>query len=121
LIFGCTKINPDARIDDGVRSPANTSSKPNIILILEDDIGYEIPKYTGGQSYSTSVIDSLARSGMQFTHCFASGMCSPARVMLLTGKYGFRNYHDWGILDTTQKTIANMLHDHGYATCVAGK
>jgi arylsulfatase A len=48
-------------------------------------------------------------------------MCSPSRVMLLTGKYGFRNYHNWGSLDTTQKTIANMLRDYGYATCVTGK
>jgi len=122
LFLACTKVDTNLKTDGNVQpSSAFPASKPNIIFVLEDDIGYEVPTYTGGQSYSTSVMDSLARSGMQFTHCFASGMCSPSRVMLLTGKYGFRNYHDWGILDTTQKTIANMLHDHGYATCVAGK
>jgi arylsulfatase A len=47
--------------------------------------------------------------------------CSPTRVELLTGKYGFRNYSGWGSLDPAQKTIANMLHDAGYKTCVAGK
>ena len=120
--LSCTKVNPDLRTDTIVPSSLEqSSSRPNIIFILEDDIGYEIPKYTGGQSYSTPVMNSLAKSGMQFTHCYSSAMCSPSRVMLLTGKYGFRNYHNWGSLDTAQKTIANMLQDYGYATCVSGK
>jgi len=40
---------------------------------------------------------------------------------LLTGKYNFRNYKQWGSLDTTQKTFANLLHHAGYSTCYAGK
>ena len=89
--------------------------------MLIDDIGYEVPQYTGGESYATSTMNSLAGLGMQFTHCYASAMCSPSRITLMTGKYGFRNYHEWGILDTTQKTMANILKDHGYRTCVSGK
>jgi arylsulfatase A len=120
--LSCTKIDNNIKTDNAIQSPISEGhSKPNIVIILEDDIGYEIPKYTGGQSYQTPIMNSLAQAGMQFTHCYASAMCSPSRVMLLTGKYGFRNYHYWGILDTTQKTIANMLHDFGYATCVSGK
>ena len=94
---------------------------PNIIIILADDVGYEIPQFTGGQSYQTPSLNALAASGMQFTHCYSSPNCTPSRVMLLTGKYNFRNYTDWSKLDPTQKTIANVLKDRGYRTCVAGK
>lgn len=99
----------------------NANNKPNIILILADDIGYEVPTYTGGQSYVTTSIDNLAQTGVQFTGCNVCPNCVPTRIELLTGKYGFRNYTGWGILDPAQKTVANMLQDAGYKTCVAGK
>lgn len=102
-------------------SNAVTKYKPNIILILADDIGYEIPTCDGGQSYTTPAIDNLAAKGVRFTQCHVCPNCSPSRVELLTGKYGFRNYKHWGILNAAQKTFANMLHDAGYKTCVAGK
>ena len=94
---------------------------PNIILILGDDVGYEIPSVDGGESYSTPNIDMMARNGMRFTQCHASPLCSPSRFMLLTGKYNSRNYFAWGIMDLTQKTIADFLKDAGYTTCVTGK
>ena len=96
-------------------------SKPNIIFILGDDIGYEIPTYTGGQSYSTPTLDMLAANGTQFSKCQAIPLCSPSRFMLLTGKYNFRNYTAWGKMNATEKTIATLLRDNGYATCVSGK
>jgi arylsulfatase A len=101
----------------------SSSSRPNVILILGDDIGYEVPTYTGGQSYSTPNIDNLAANGLQFTHCNGSPMCSPSRFMLLTGKYNFRNYFgdSWGNLGLDQRTIANMLQTAGYKTCAVGK
>ncbi|QEC69626.1 sulfatase-like hydrolase/transferase [Panacibacter ginsenosidivorans] len=97
------------------------SSKPNIVLILSDDVGYEIPTYTGGQSYITPNLDKLSHAGMQFTQCYSSPMCSPSRVMLLTGKYNFRNYTGWGALSLDQRTFANMFKTAGYNTYVAGK
>ncbi len=100
---------------------ARALSKPNIILILGDDVGYEIPNYTGGQSYSTPNLNNLAANGTQFTQCYTSPMCSPSRIMLMTAKYSFRNYVHWGTMDTTQRTIANLLEDQGYATCAVGK
>jgi arylsulfatase A len=84
-------------------------------------MGYEIPTFTGGQSYSTPNLDQLAQNSLQFAQCYTSPNCSPSRVMLMTGKYNFRNYIDWGILDINQYTISNLLHDAGYATCIAGK
>lgn len=95
--------------------------KPNIVLILADDVGYEIPAVNGGASYSTPNIDMMAKMGMRFTQCYASPMCSPSRFMLLTGKYNFRNYTVWGIMDRSQRTIANMLGDQGYDTYAMGK
>ncbi len=95
--------------------------KPNIILILGDDVGYEVPTCDGGQSYETPFLDNLAAEGIRFTQCQACPNCSPSRIELLTGKYGFRNYTEWGTLDISQRTIANMLQASGYKTCVAGR
>jgi len=97
------------------------AGKPNIIFIVGDDCGFEIPTCNGGESYSTPNIDLLSENGMRFTQCYALPLCSPSRIELMTGKYNFRNYTQWGTLDTTQKTFANMLHHAGYKTCYAGK
>ncbi len=100
-----------------------TLSNPNVILILGDDIGYEIPTYTGGQSHSTPNIDMMASGGVRFSNCNASPLCSPSRYMLLTGKYNNRNYGEtsWGYMPLSYKTIANMMEANGYATCAVGK
>jgi len=100
---------------------AQTTAKPNIIFILGDDIGYPIPTINGGQSYSTPAIDYMAKHGMNFTSCEASPLCSPSRFMFLTGKYNFRNYSNWGYMNEKEKTIANLMHDAGYATGIFGK
>ena len=67
------------------------NQKPNIILILADDIGYKSLTCNGGNLYSTPNIDKLAKKGMRFTQCRSAPVCSPSRFMLLTGKYNFRN------------------------------
>ncbi|MBS1748014.1 MAG: sulfatase-like hydrolase/transferase [Bacteroidetes bacterium] len=98
------------------------AAPPNIIIMLADDIGYEIPNYTGGQSYSTPNMNYIASHGMQFTQAHTAPLCSPSRTMLMTGKYNFRNYTTWGTLDTSSNyMIANMLKKKGYTTCMAGK
>lgn len=95
--------------------------KPNIIFILGDDIGYNTLTVNGGRSYSTPNLDSMAHNGMNFTQCHTASMCSPSRFMLLTGKYNFRNYTNWGVMDTAQRTIGNMLQNAGYKTACFGK
>ncbi|HRI20787.1 MAG TPA: sulfatase-like hydrolase/transferase [Panacibacter sp.] len=99
--------------------PAN--QKPNIILIVGDDIGREIPTYNGGESYSTPNLDFMAANGIQFPYFFSHPDGPSSRLALVTGKYGFRNYTEFGYLAPEEKTIANMLQDHGYATCFTGK
>ncbi|MBV9963938.1 MAG: sulfatase-like hydrolase/transferase, partial [Parafilimonas sp.] len=97
------------------------TQKPNIILILTDDIGYKALTCNGGNLYSTPNVDTFAKEGMRFTQCHSTPTCSPSRITLLTGKYNFRNYTEWGVLDPHQKTIGNMMHDAGYNTAYFGK
>ncbi len=101
--------------------PVFKGSHLNVIFILADDIGYEIPTYTGGQSYSTPNLDFLAANGTQFSQCYGSPLCSPSRFMLSTGEYNFRNYTVWGTMNRSQRTFANIFKSAGYNTCVAGK
>jgi arylsulfatase A-like enzyme len=97
------------------------NGRPNIILILGDDIGYGVPTCNGGESYKTPNIDRMAAEGMRFTNCYSAPLCSPSRFMFVTGKYNFRNYTFWGAMDPNEKTFANIMQDAGYATYVAGK
>lgn len=102
-------------------SKAVTTTRPNILILLLDDVGIENITSFGGQSYQTPNIDLIASEGTRYTMCHSTPLCSPSRFMLLTGKYNFRNYFAWGQMDTTNRTIANMLKDAGYSTAVFGK
>src|SRR5574337_1064110 len=98
LAEGCKK-NDFAELSNAANSQNLSQAavaKPNIILILGDDVGYEIPTVNGGQSYVTRTIDSMAAVGMRFTQMRTTPLCSPSRFELLTGKYNFRNYSLWG-------------------------
>jgi arylsulfatase A len=123
-LVGCKKVESLTPAEQKASSASVSdlvAGKPNVIFILGDDIGYEIPTIDGGRSYNTKNIDFMAQNGMRFTQCYGAPDCSPARFMLLTGKYNFRNYREWGVMDRTQRTIGNMLKGAGYATCYAGK
>ena len=96
-------------------------AKPNIILILADDLGYETIGANGGTSYKTPVLDQLAASGARFTHCYAQPLCTPTRVQLMTGRSNARNYINFGTLDPQAVTFGNLFQKAGYATCIAGK
>lgn len=95
--------------------------KPNIVLILADDLGYECISANGGQSYQTPNIDRLAATGVRFEQCHVQPLCTPTRVALMTGLANKRNYTHFGHLDPGQVTFANVLQKAGYATCIAGK
>ncbi len=95
--------------------------RPNIVLIMADDLGYECLGANGGTSYRTPVLDRLAKTGMRFTHCYAQPLCTPSRVQIMTGLYNVRNYTRFGKLERDQTPFAHLLKKAGYATCVAGK
>jgi len=96
-------------------------AKPNIIVLLIDDMGYECLGTDGCTSYKTPTIDKLAATGVRFDYCYAQPVCTPTRVQIMTGIYNVRNYIDFGAMDPKCVTFANILKQAGYATCIAGK
>lgn len=107
------------RVYQGVGNAS--SSQPNVLLILADDLGYECLRCNGSDSYSTPHLDQLARTGVRFRHCYVNPICTPTRVPLMTGRYNFRNYTQFGTLPAEEPTFGHMMQDAGYATCIVEK
>ena len=95
--------------------------KPNVILILADDLGYETIGANGGTSYPTPTLDRLAATGARFTQCYAQPLCTPTRVQLMTGQSNARNYINFGTMDPSLTTFGNHFQRAGYQTAIAGK
>ena len=100
---------------------AAADKRPNIVLIMADDIGVECLGCYGGESTPTPHIDRLAASGIRFEHAHAQPICTPSRVQIMTGIYNNRNYIKFGLLDPEAVTFGQVLRKAGYRTCVAGK
>jgi arylsulfatase A-like enzyme len=111
---------------------AADAKKPNVIVILSDDVGYGEYGFQGNKEIPTPNIDSIAKNGVRFTQGYvAATYCSPCRAGLMTGRYPTRFGHefngggpaggkDFG-LPVTEKTIADRLKALGYATACVGK
>jgi hypothetical protein len=108
---------------------AVAQTRPNIILIYADDLGYGDVSSYGAATIQTPQMDRLAREGVRFTDGHATAAtCTPSRYALLTGEYAWRK-KGTGILpgdaamviETHQTTLASMLQKAGYATGVVGK
>lgn len=110
-----------------ISAPAETIEKPNIILILVDDMGYGDPGcYNPASKTPTPEIDRLAAEGMRFTDAHAPGpLCHMSRYGLLTGEYPFRvRVDDWRerpLIAEGRTTIASLLRSQGYRTHMVGK
>ncbi|MFT5492920.1 MAG: arylsulfatase A [Limisphaerales bacterium] len=112
---------------------APLASKPNLIVIMTDDMGYGDAGCYGGTAFPTPHIDRLAEEGLRFTDFHSSGpVCSPTRAGLLTGRYQQRagvpgviyapfNRNRHHGLQLSEVTFAEVLKDHGYATGAFGK
>ena len=115
---------------------AQQSDRPNIVLILADDLGYtDISPF--GSEINTPNIARLAAEGLSFTNYHTAGSCAPARAMLLTGVDSHRNgvpnipealpteqmayEHYQGVLNDKVVTLANVLQGSGYHTYMTGK
>jgi len=102
-------------------------TKPNILIILVDDMGYGDPGCYNPQSkIVTPQIDRLAREGMRFTDAHAPGpLCHPSRYGLMTGRHPFRtDVSKWPtqpLIRKDQATIATVLKSAGYRTAMVGK
>jgi len=97
------------------------AERPNVVLIMADDVSWECFRCYGGQDYQTPRIDRLASEGIRFEHCYSTPICTPSRVKLMTGKYGFRNYTHFGYLNPAERTFGHMMQEVGYKTAIAGK
>lgn len=100
---------------------AVSDDRPNIILILADDLGVEGLNCYGGTSYRTPNLDRLASQGIRFTQTHAQPLCTNTRIQLMTGYYNHRNWLYFGCLDPRAKTIGHFMQQSGYRTCIAGK
>ena len=96
-------------------------NQPNIILIMSDDLGYEVIGANGGTSYNTPKLDEMAKNGMRFENAHVMPLCTPTRISLMTGKYNFRNYIGFGLIAPDQNTYGHLMSDAGYNTCISGK
>lgn len=94
--------------------------RPNIVLILADDLGIEGINAYGGEYYTPN-IDRLARQGVRFDNAHATPLCTPSRTRIMTGQENHRNYEAFGYLAPGQVTFANVLKQAGYATGIVGK
>lgn len=107
-----------------VRDVPTEPERPNILLILADDVGREVLGSYGGTSYPTPHLDRLARTGLRFEHAYSMPVCHPSRICLMTGRYPFRLDHP--VLGTfpdrwEERTLPQVLKRAGYATAIAGK
>ena len=100
---------------------ATAADRPNVVLIMADDLGVEGLNCYGGTSYRTPRLDRLAAEGMRFTQAYAQPPCTNTRVQLMTGLYNNRNWLYFGCLDPKEKTIGHWMQAAGYHTCIAGK
>jgi len=124
------------------QTPPRQDRRPNIVLILADDLGWRDVGYQGTDFYETPNIDRLAKAGMVFTEAYAgAGNCAPSRAVLLSGQYGPR--HGVYAVDSTERgpktsmrltpvpnrsglapatvTMGEALKAAGYATGIFGK
>ncbi|OHB68197.1 MAG: arylsulfatase, partial [Planctomycetes bacterium RBG_13_62_9] len=133
-------LSPLARAEDA-GPPGSPGRKPNVLIIIADDMGYSDPRCYGGE-IATPNLDRLAANGLRFTQCYSTGRCWPSRTCLLTGYYpqqvrmdppqgplpawtrvvphylkplGYRCYHSgkWHLMGAP-KAIANGAFDHSY-------
>lgn len=109
-----------------IRTQAQESNRPNVILIITDDQGYGDLGFTGNPHVKTPVIDHFAEKSICFNNFYVSPVCAPTRSSLMTGRFSLRTgirdtYNGGAILASSEITIAEMLKEEGYKTGLFGK
>lgn len=104
-------------------------SKPNVLILYADDLGYgDLGCYNPDSKIPTPHLDKLAAEGIRFTDGHSSsGICTPSRYALLTGRHHWRDFHgivgvfEGSVFKPEQLTLPEMLKEKGYTTAVIGK
>ncbi|WP_269542112.1 sulfatase-like hydrolase/transferase [Cerasicoccus fimbriatus] len=110
---------------------AEVDARPNILIILADDLGYEALGCYGGLTYETPELDTMAADGLRFAYAYTSPVCTPTRVSMHTSLYTFEHGHT-GVLPVhngtsefvdfnAMPTFAQLLQADGYQTSTTGK
>lgn len=109
----------------GLALSAAAQSRPNIILLMADDLGWGDVGFNGGQIIQTPNLDAMAAAGLKFNRFYAAApVCSPTRGSCLTGRHPFRYgipFANEGHLKAGEWTLAELLKDLGYRTGHFGK
>ncbi len=109
---------------------ANHRKQANVILVLIDDLGYETAiqgdslKYIEGGPQPIimpTLRGKLSDESLVLKNAYATPICSPSRVQMMTGKYLYESYHQFGYINWNCRTIAQELSWNGYHTAIAGK
>ena len=106
-----------------------TAKQPNVLIIYADDLGYgDLGCYNSNSNIPTPNLDQLAKQGMRFTDAHSSsGICTPSRYALLTGRYHWRDFHrivgplGGSVFKPERLTLAEMFKANGYQTGAIGK
>jgi arylsulfatase A-like enzyme len=108
----------------------SSASRPNVLIIMADDLGYGDLGSYGGKNLRTPHLDTLAASGVRFTDFYVtSPRCTPSRASLLTGRYPANNgivgliwpEDTYGLSADRETTLATVLRENGYHTGLVGK
>ena len=110
-------------------SPSAASSRPNVILIMTDDMGYADLGSYGGKDIKTPILDRLARDGVRLADAYANGvLCSPTRAALISGRYPQRGAIETALgpegtrgLAVSGSSLPQLLKNGGYRTGLIGK
>src|SRR5688572_31276764 len=111
-------------------APAAAQTKPNVVLIIMDDVGYGDYGAYGAPDIRTPSVDRLASAGVKFTDFYAAPSCTPTRVALITGRYYQRTALEVPLgaapaggrgLEANGRTLPQLMKNAGYATGLIGK
>jgi len=105
---------------------AAADARPNIVLIMTDDMGYGDLGFHGNPAIDTPNLDAMAQRSARLTTFYVSPVCAPTRASLMTGRYNYRTrcidtYIGRAMMDTAEVTLAEILGEAGYATGIFGK
>ena len=117
-------VTAGAILPSAPRAAGVIGKRPNILIILADDMGYSDPGYMGGEA-RTPHLDQIAANGVVFVNCVNNCKCAPTRASLMTGLYNQRTDAVRGaggnINEGDSSCLAEHLRDAGYATILSGK